>query len=139
MATQATIGKWKVAIDTADTETPVYAEIEEVLSLSGVGATAATVEVTNFDSPELTKEFIPGLKEGASVSVECNYVHDAVVQLALHDGSAAESMPMQVTYNATDKTYAFRVAYEGWEIAPSISDANKITFNFKISGDFTIT
>ena len=139
MATQATIGKWKVSVDVADTETPVFAEIEEVLSLSGMGASAATVEVTNFDSPELTKEFIPGLKEGASVSVECNYIHDAVVQLALHDGTAADNMPMQVTYNATDKTYSFRVAYEGWEITPSISDANKITFNFKISGDFTLT
>mgnify|MGYP001549257881 CR=1 FL=1 len=138
MATQATIGKWKVSVDTADTETPVYAEIEEVVSLSGMGATKPSVEVTNFDSPSLTKEFIPGLAEGETVAVECNYIHDAVVQTALQSG-AADSMPMQVTYNATDKTYTFRVSYEGWTLSPSISDANRISFNFKISGDFTIT
>jgi hypothetical protein len=138
MATQATIGKWVVEIDTADTETPVYAPIEEVRSLSGVGATKATVEVTNFDSPELTKEFIPGLAEGEQISVECNYIHDATVQTALQSG-AADSMPMKVTYDTSSKVYEFRVSYEGWALGPSISDANTISFTFKISGGFTIT
>lgn len=131
MATAATIGKFKVSIDASN--------LEEVLSVSGVGKVNDTIEVTNFDSPAGTKEYIPGLAEGSEVSIECNYIHDATVQAALIAAvNAGSSVAVILTYNTTDATFTFNAAAQGFEVVPGVNEQNRINFTLKISGDITI-
>ncbi len=132
MATAATIGKWTVSTDAAN--------LEEVLSVSGLGKTNDTIEVTNFDSPAGTKEYIPGLADGSEISVECNYIDTATAQAALIASvDAGSSVAVIMTYDATAAVYTFTAAAQSWNIVPSTSDQNRIEFSMKVSGDITIT
>ncbi len=136
MATVATIGLWKFAHATVGAPT-TYVDLEEVTDVSGVGVSAEEVDVTNFDSPAGTKEFIAGLKEGQEVSVECNYIPAATEQDSLMDQvDAGVNISFQATYNAT-QTFTFTGSPKGYTITPSTTDANKISFTIKISGDIT--
>ena len=139
MATSATIGKWKLEVDPADTPvTPSYAEVEEVTEVSRVGSTASTLEVTNFDSVYPYKEFISGLQEGDEVTVDANYVPSATVQDALF-GVVGQTLPWRLSYDGTTRQYEFRGALTGYGVSPSVSEANKMGFSIKISGDITVT
>ena len=132
MATLATIGKWAVTIDAA--------ALEEVISVSGLGKTNDTIEVTNFDSDPGTKEYIPGLAEGAEVNIECNYIPAAAGQVALIAAvNAGSNVAVVLTYDTNVKTYTFQAAATSWSVVPSATEQNRIEFTVKISGDITIT
>ena len=87
--TSATISNWQFEVGTADSP-QVLTSIEEVYSVSGVGKQNELIDVTNFDSPTGTKEFIAGLAEGSEITVEANYIPDAthqpVVMTAVDNG-----------------------------------------------------
>lgn len=139
MATQANISNFKFRI--ASIASPAsYNDLEEVLSVSGVGKTNELIEVTNFDSPAGTKEFIAGLADGSEVTVEANYYQAATEQanlIALVD--AGSTVNCQVAYTAVspDETWSFAGVCIGWELTPSATEQNRITFTVKISGDIT--
>jgi hypothetical protein len=129
MATAATIGKFAITHDGAN--------IEEVLSVGGVGKTNDLIDVTNFDSAAGTKEYIAGLADGSEVSIECNYLESAAGQTALvADVDAQATAAFVLTYNSA-VTYTFNAACMGYQITPSVSEQNKISFTIKISGDIT--
>lgn len=132
MATAANIGKWALTVDAV--------ALEEILSVSGMGQSNDVIEVTNFDSPANTKEYIPGLADGSEISIECNYLPAGTGQLALQASvDAGDSVAVVMTYDTTTATYTFAAAAQGWTINPSISDQNRIEFTLKISGDIAIT
>ena len=132
MATAATVGKWAITIDAT--------ALEEVLSVSGMGKTNDTIEVTNFDSPAGTKEYIPGLAEGSEISIDCNYLSAGTGQLALQTAvDAGSNVAVVMTYDTTAATFTFTASAVGWTIAPSTNDQNRIEFALKVSGDITIT
>lgn len=132
MATAATIAGWTITADAV--------AIEEVLSVSGLGKTNDTIEVTNFDSPAGTKEYIAGLADGAEITVECNYIAAGAGQLAARASvDAGSNVAIVMTYAATTEIFTFQAAAQGWSISPSTSDQNRCEFVFKISGDITVT
>lgn len=132
MATAATIGKWALTIDAT--------ALEEILSVSGLGKSNDIIEVTNFDSPAGTKEYIPGLADGSEISIECNYIDDAAGQIALQSAvNAGSNVAVVMTYDTTAKTYTFNAAAQGWTISPSTTDQNRIEFTLKVSGDISVT
>ena len=58
-----------------DGATPeVFTTIAEINNIEGPELEAEEIEVTNHDSPDGYKEFIPGLKDGGSISIEGNFV-----------------------------------------------------------------
>lgn len=139
MATSANISNFKFKKATAASPAS-YNAIEEVLSISGVGKNNELVDVTNFDSPAGTKEYIAGLADGSEITVEANYVPNATHQTALIASvDAGETINFQVAYTAVspDETWSFAGVCLGWEVAPSPTEQNRITFTIKISGDIT--
>jgi hypothetical protein len=137
MTTQAQIGYLTFAMLNTTPSPNVYATIEEVLSLSGVGLLATQLDVTNFDSSAGTKEFIPGLLEGVEVVVECNHRPNGTNQLALIAAVAAQaSKVFRLTYTGVSpiKRVNFTAACLGFEYEPSVTEQNKIRFTLKISG-----
>jgi predicted secreted protein len=139
MATSANISKFK--FKKATTGSPAtYNDVEEVMSISGVGKNNELVDVTNFDSPAGTKEYIAGLADGSEISVECNYVPAATHQAAMISSvDAGETINFQVSYTGSspDETWSFAGVCLGWELQPSPTEQNKIVFTVKISGDIT--
>ena len=129
MATGATIGKWQLTMDGT--------AIEEVLSVGGVGQTNNLVDVTNFDSPEGTMEYIGGLADGSEVSIDCNYLSAAAQQTAFRGLVKSKGTASFVlTYDAAI-TFTFTGVAIGYTIVPSTSEQNRMEGTIKISGDIT--
>lgn len=138
--TAANISKFKVKKATVGSPA-TFNDIEEVLSVSGVGKLAEQIEVTNFDSPDGEKEFIAGLAEGQDVEIEANYVPNATHQNALIDDvENGRTVNFQVVYigSSPDETFAFAGVCLGWQIVPSATEQNKIQFTVKITGSITV-
>lgn len=139
--TAATIGYWKFYLGSAASP-QVLAAIEEVYTVSGVGHTNQLVDVTNFDSPAGTKEFIAGLAEGDQITVDCNYIPTATNQIAAMtavDSGATRLARLEYTNRSPVKRFAFSVVCLGYTVAPSPTERNTLKFTFKITGSVTRT
>jgi len=137
--TAATISGWKFRLgDNASPE--VFNAIDEVVSVTGVGAQGEDLDVTNFDSATGYKEFISGLKEGSEVVVEANYLPAATQQLAMMTAVEAginRNFQLAYTTSSPERTFTFAGSPKGYTINPSATEANRITFTIKISGAIT--
>ena len=51
-----------------------FTTVAEVLSVSGPSMTAETIDVTNHDSANATREFLTSFKDGGEVSFSINYI-----------------------------------------------------------------
>jgi len=131
--TAATIANRKIRRQTVASPA-AYTDVPEVLSISGFGEVAELVEVTNLDSGG-SKEYISGLLDGKEFTVECNHIDGNAQQDAL---KAAKGTTIAMQYARTDaspETVAnFNAVALGYEETPSVSEQNRITFTFKISG-----
>ena len=139
MATQANISRWKFR--KASTASPAsFDDIEEAFTISGLGKTNNLVDVTNFDSPEGTMEFIAGLSDGQEITIECNYIPGATVQEAMIAAvNAGLNLNFQIAYigSSPNEVFTFVGAPLSWVISPSATERNTITYTVKISGDIT--
>lgn len=137
--TAATISNWKLEIGTAASP-QVLTAIEEIFSVSGLGKTNNLVDVTNFDSPTGTTEYIAGLSDGSEFTAEANYVpgatHQPVVMTAVDSGDTRLAR-LRYTGTSPEKTFSMSVVCIGYEVAPSTDSQNTITFTFKVTGDIT--
>ena len=118
--------------------------LEEVISLGAVSKTNDTIEVTSFDSNKV-KEYIGGLADGSEFSAECNHIVDPaqnVQQLAVIAYIEAKTT-FNIKITLTDGTDSinldFAVVPVSYGITPAVSEAAKIAFNFKITGDITFS
>jgi hypothetical protein len=118
----------------------VYTAVEEVFSVSGLGKTNQQVDVTNFDSPAGTMEYIAGLADGEEITVEANYLPAGTQQIAMMAAvDAGANRKFQVTYTkvSPNKTFTFTGTPLSYKIVPSATDKNTIQFTVKVSGDIT--
>lgn len=139
MPTQANISRWKFRKATAASPA-TYNDIEEVFSISGLGKTNELVDVTNFDSPVGTKEFIAGLADGSEINVEANYIPNAAQQDAMVAAvNAGTTINFQVAYVGVspEETFSFAGVPLSWSVSPSPTQQNTISFTVKVSGDIT--
>lgn len=139
MATAANISKFKFRLGNAASP-EVFNAVEEVLSISGFGLNNELLDVTNFDSPAGTREYIAGLADGAEITVECNYLPAGTQQSALKTAVGSQvTRNFQIAYTGTspETTFNFAAVCMGWTIDPSPTEQNRITFTVKISGAIT--
>ena len=137
--TSATISKFKFYLGT-NASPQVLTAIEEVRSVSGVGQVNSLVDATNFDSPANSREYIAGLADGSEITVECNYVPGATMQVAAMtavEAGATRKARLTYTNSSPNKTFSFDVVCLGYEVVPSPTEVNAITFTFKITGAIT--
>lgn len=137
--TQANISQWKFRKATVGSPA-TYNDVEEVFGISGLGKTNELIDVTNFDSPVGSKEFIAGLAEGDEITIECNFISGATEQEAMIAAiNAGVNINFQVAYVgiSPEDTFSFAGVPLGWTVAPSPTQQNTITFTVKISGNIT--
>lgn len=134
--TEATVSNWRIEVGTAASP-QVLTRIEEAKNISGIGVSNNILDATNFDSPAGTMEYLAGLSDGSEFTVECNYssnqVHQAAVMAAV-DAKATRLARLSYTGSSPNKRWGMSVVCVGYEIAPSVTDINSITFTFKITG-----
>lgn len=139
MTTAANISNFKFKLGT--TASPqVLTDIEEVLSVSGVGKTNQLLDVTNFDSDAGTREYIAGLAEGDEITVECNYKPGGTMQtvaMASVDSGLTKMAKLLYSGSSPNRSWSFNVVCLGYTVVPSSTEQNRITFTYKISGAVT--
>lgn len=119
-----------------------YESLENPAGGVTVGETAPLVDVTNFE--DTSRRYIAGLADGDEFSVECNATHassPSVQQSWIALKGQTEHMRIinrntRVSPN-TLRYYNFDAVFLGWSLQPEIGGADKLTFNFKISGGIT--
>lgn len=140
--TQANIGRWKFRLGTTASP-PVYEDVEEVFSISGLGKTNNLVDVTNFDSPDGTMEYIAGLADGAEITIECNRIPEAspateqMNMIAAVNAQVNRAFQIAYTVPSPDETFTFTGVPLSWTVTPSPTERNTISFTVKISGDIS--
>lgn len=116
----------------------VFSKVAEVLSISGPELSAEQIEVTSLDSTGGYKEFIPGLLDGGTVSIEFNYI----------DGNTnQETLRTRVsTVNQTASNYrvalpdspisyvTFAAIVESYSMNVETGSAVTVSCSLKISG-----
>jgi hypothetical protein len=138
--TAANISRWKFRLGSTASP-PDFSPIEEAFSISGLGKTNQLIDVTNFDSPVGTMEYIAGLADGAEITIECNRIPNesppTVQQELIAAVDAQESRAFQVAYIGVspEETFDFEGVCLSWTVAPATTDKNTISFTVKISGD----
>ena len=115
----------------------VFATLEEVTDISGLGEILELIEATHFGSGG-SKEYIAGQADGKEVTVTCNHILGATQQSYVKSNKGITgNTQVDITDGTTTETYDFATVFMGWELNPNNSDKNSITYTFKISGGIT--
>lgn len=116
-----------------------YTRICEATGISGIGKTNALVESTTFCSNG-TREYIPGLADGAEITIDANYIVSSAMRRLLMeavDDRSNVQMRLVVDQDADDtidEEYRFEAAALSYTLNPSLDEKNAVSFTFKISG-----
>ena len=99
------------------------------------------VDVTNFDTAAGSKEFIAGLAEGTEFTVECNFIAGASSHQAAVRADKGNTRNFELTYTGSSPNMIWtgECVNQGWVMDPNLTEQNKITFTFKVSGAITET
>lgn len=112
--------------------------IGEITAINGVEITADTIEMTNHGSTDRYREFIQGLRDGGTITLEGNHVPGDAGQMAIlaHflDETATEKRRMTLTYpDASGWVFdALCVAYKPSDAG--VADKLGFTASFKVTG-----
>jgi hypothetical protein len=117
-----------------DSPEPVYNAIVEVLSIGAIGYSTETIEVTNLDS--LSKEYISGLSDGVSFTIEFNWVTGDTYQEALRTAVAdGTTYTFLIEWADSPMTKcAFLATPESFEIGAESGSQITASCSFKITG-----
>ena len=113
--------------------------VADLTSISGPEISVDEVDVSSHDSPDMYREFIPGLKDGGSVSIEGNFTNAASqgnIQ-GLIDGDAKSAMTIDLPESLA--SWAFDGFITSFSTDTPYDD--KITFSatIKVTGQPVLT
>ena len=116
----------------------VFVELAEVYSVTPPEISIDQVEVTHFQSPNRSKEYIPALSDNGTAQAEMNFVPNSATDIRLEGLKAAGTvLAMRVTYpNSVTVTFsAFVVSYAK---GIPVEDRMTAAVGFKVTGGVTI-
>lgn len=118
----------------------VFLNVGEVKEVSDISISKGQSETSSFDSVN-NKEYIAEyLADGAEITVTCNSVLLDARQQQMYDNvvnGANGNVRFSMTDGTTTDAYTFNVAYLGWSLTTSLTDAHTVSYTLKISGDIT--
>lgn len=114
--------------------------LAEVTSVSPPNEQAAEVEVTNYGSPNRTREYIAGLTDPGTISVEMNWVpgspSDTLLKTAKAD-SAVRIMRIVTPDSDTQQQFTFPGFVQGYERNSPVDDRMTATVTIRVAGAVT--
>lgn len=121
-----------------DEVSETFNRVPEVTSLSGLGATNPTIDVTSWDST--AKEYIGGLADGAEVTIELNRILSDDEQDGLIsdvENKVNRNFTLAMDDQNETETFEFTLAMTGWTITPAQEDKHTLSVTGKLSGAIT--
>ena len=115
-----------------------FVDVPGVVSVDGPTEKADTIETTDLDSANNTREFVESLRDSGEVSVEGNYVPGNTVLEDIRGKIGSAASDYKINYpNAT--VAAFTAIVTSFE--SSFTFDGKLVFNFtlKVTGLVTVT
>jgi len=121
-----------------DASPPVYTDLIEVTEITFPNIVADDVDVTHMKSPNKTREYIAGLKEGGECAVTCNWIDGNATDdifVSLHASGATR--PLRIT-TPRGVTYSFDGYIKGIERNLPIDAQSTISATFKVASAVTV-
>lgn len=118
-----------------------YRKVLEITNISGPSQSRDTIDLTSHDSSDSFKEYVAGLIDGGSISIEGNFIKgDAAGQVAFHTDMQAGTkrscfivMPM-----AVGGAWSFEAIASGFEGSYPYESKIGVTGSLKITGKPTL-
>ncbi len=115
-----------------------YTALAQVLSVNGPNLSADTVDVTNNDSPNGWREFIPGLKDGGEIEVVLVFDPNDATFVTLRDYLGTSEFyrvewPQFTSTSSGDRVSVGGIV-TGVEIESETEDRLEATVTVKVSG-----
>ena len=116
----------------------VYSTITQVTNLSGPDGSSTEITVTNLSST--AAEFVLGLKDEGSISVDLIWDERLTTHALLRTKFNAGSV---CNYRITDagspqKTYTFAAYVQGLSMTSGVDEVQRASVNLRISGAITV-
>ena len=126
-----------VGICLAATSPLVFATISQVVSFSGPDGSASEIDITALDSA--AKEFIMGLPDEGSISLECIHDPDDTTHETLRSARASQAL-VEVLITLTNSpatTYQMQAYCMGFTLSAGVDDKVGATYSLRITGAVT--
>ncbi len=136
-ATQAFIGYGSV-VEMADPAAPtIFTYLSESKSITLPSDATDQVDATHMQSPNRTKEFIPGIVDAGEFSFESNYVPGSATDVAL-EAAKGKTRIVRVTF-PNGRQLIFNAFVLNYDKTLPMDDVATATVTFKVSGAPTLT
>lgn len=112
-------------------------KLAQVFNVTLPNEQIAEVEVTHYESPGRTREFIPGLNDAGEITVEMNFVPgsptDALIVAAKADGEVRQ-FRIVTPDDDDNQMYTFPVFVRGYERGIPVDDRMTATVTLRVAG-----
>ena len=144
MTTAASLGiGTKVEYETTPGASPLaFTTVPEVLDLPELPNTRETVETTNQDSQDFTREFIPGLIDPQQFTFECNYLPNNSIQTAIWDqlktaNGGRRLWRVRETTSSPEITWTFEAFVIDFAVAAPVAGVRTVSITLQRTGAVT--
>lgn len=136
MPTKAVTGVGTVLAVGDGASPEVFTAITEITSIGGPELSSEQVEVTSLDSAGGFKEFVTGLKDGGSISIENNWIKSDVSQVQMRDDvQAGTKRNYRITWSDSPPTVVdFNASVEAFSMTTEPDAPVTASMTLKISG-----
>ncbi len=121
----------------------VFSPLAEVIDVSGPGLATDDIEVTNQDSPDFFKEYIPGLIEGGEISFDVNLLPKVAANARLVDlqlKRTVKNWEIQWTqFGSPNPTMTLPGYVKGWDPTSPNGDKATSSITIKVAGKPALT
>jgi hypothetical protein len=136
MASEDTLIGNELRLQLGDGNSPeAFEDFCSIFDVAGLGETKPLVDVTTLC--DLARVFRNGLKEGAEVTIQANFIQGDQQTRDLFGRYQADELAnfrLIIVDSSPDEYFAFRATILGWQITPPIGEKAVMQFTLKISG-----
>lgn len=118
----------------------VFTMIAEVVNITGPSFSRATVDVTNMDSANNYRDFMPGLLDGGEISFELNFIPSDTTQKSIYntDMSSSTAVNYQIVFpDSGTTTWSFAGLVTSFDITNPMDEKVTANMTIKIVGQTT--
>lgn len=122
----------------SDNSSPgIFTDIAEVFNITPPSFEADDVDVTHNQSPNRTRETIPGLVTPGDCSFEMNFVPGSASDVLIRAlRTSGEQRACKIVFPNAE-SWSFLAAVKGYEVSMPTDDKMTATVSMQVSGDIT--